>query len=358
MKKILVTGSSGLIGSAASEYFAARGFAVHGVDNNARREFFGPEGDVRWNQERLVRDLRNFTHHEMDVRNRQGILDVVKSVRPECVVHAAGQPSHAYAAEIPYENFDINTGGTVNLLEAARRFAPEASFIFLSSDKLYGDLPNTIRLKELEKRWAFDDDRFEHGISEDFPIDQSKHSLFGASKAAADIMVQEYGRYFRMPTCCLRCSCLTGPWHAGVEQHGFLSYLIRCNLEGREYRVLGYKGKQVRDNIHADDVAGLMFEIARSPRCAEVYNLGGGEDNACSILEAFDLVESVTGRKQVHAYVDRNRKGDHICYYSDLRKVRSHYPAWGVPRPLRGIVEEMVAVWRQRLAGGDARVGA
>jgi len=358
MKRVLITGSSGLIGSETSGYFHARGYIVHGVDNNGRREFFGPEGDVRWNQERLVRELRNFTHHELDVRDRQGLLDLVREVRPDCVVHAAAQPSHTHAARIPLENFDINTGGTLNLLEAVRRFSPESPFIFMSTDKLYGDLPNTISLKELDKRWAFDDPRFEHGISEDFPIDQSKHSLFGASKAAADIMVQEYGRYYGMATCCLRCSCLTGPNHSGVELHGFLSYLIKCNLEGREYRVFGYKGKQVRDNIHSFDVASLIFEMCERPPSAEVYNLGGGEANTCSILEAFDMVESVTGEKQVSAYVDQNRKGDHICYYSDIRKVRMHYPRWELTRLLPVIVEDMVGSWRARLTGGGAPIGA
>jgi len=286
---ILISGSSGLIGSEVTTFFHQLGFAVHGVDNNQRAVFFGPQGDTRWSQQRLVETLPNFRHHELDIRDRQGVLDLVKELRPAGIIHTAAQPSHDRAAAIPFDDFDTNAVGTLNLLEAARRFCPEAPFIHMSTNKVYGDLPNSIPLKELETRWDYDDPAYENGIPETFPIDQSKHSLFGASKVAGDIMVQEYGRYFNMPTCCLRGGCLTGPNHSGVELHGFLSYLVKCNLEGREYTVFGYKGKQVRDNIHSEDVARFIHTFFLSPRCGEVYNLGGGKGNSCSILEAFAL---------------------------------------------------------------------
>lgn len=343
-----MTGSSGLIGSEVSAFFHEQGFEIHGVDNNQRAVFFGPAGDTRWNQRRLSASLPRFSHHELDVRDRPGILDLVKTVRPEVVIHAAAQPSHDRAAAIPFDDFDTNAVGTLNLLEAARRYCPEAPFIHMSTNKVYGDRPNTIPLKELETRWDYDDPAFANGIPESFPIDQSKHSLFGASKAAADILVQEYGRYFDMPTCCLRGGCLTGPKHSGVELHGFLSYLVKCNLEQKDYAVYGYKGKQVRDNIHSEDAARFMMEFYRNPRRAEVYNLGGGKTNACSILEAFALTAALTGKKQRYHYVEQNRVGDHICYYSDLGKMKSHYPDWSVCKSLQMIIAEIVAAWQER----------
>lgn len=347
-KRCLVTGSSGLIGSEVSAFFHEQGFEIHGVDNNQRAVFFGPAGDTRWNQRRLSASLPRFSHHELDVRDRPGILDLVRTVRPEVVIHAAAQPSHDRAAEIPFDDFDTNAVGTLNLLEAARRYCPEAPFIHMSTNKVYGDRPNSIPLKELETRWDYNDPAFANGIPESFPIDQSKHSLFGASKAAADILVQEYGRYFDMPTCCLRGGCLTGPNHSGVELHGFLSYLVKCNLEQKDYAVYGYKGKQVRDNIHSEDAARFMMEFYRNPRRAEVYNLGGGKTNSCSILEAFALTAAVTGKKQRYHYVEQNRVGDHICYYSDLGKMKSHYPGWSVGKNLQVIIAEIVAAWQAR----------
>ena len=348
-KQVLVTGSSGLIGSEVCVFFAEHGFTVHGLDNNQRAVFFGPQGDTRWNQERLTRLLPGFTHHELDVRDRSGILNLIADLRPDVIVHTAAQPSHDRAAAIPFDDFDTNAVGTLNLLEAGRRSCPTSAFIHMSTNKDYGDLPNTIRLKELPTRWDYDDPAYEHGIPESFSIDQSTHSLFGASKVASDIMVQEYGRYFGMPTCCLRCGCLTGPNHAGVELHGFLSYLVKCNLEGCEYKVLGYKGKQVRDNIHSQDVAHFMFEFQNKPRCGEVYNLGGGKANSCSIWEAFEIVEDFTGKKQIHSYVDQHRIGDHICYYSDQRKMKAHYPAWGVTISLTETIEQIVKAWHDRV---------
>src|SRR5687767_281012 len=328
-KTLLVTGSSGLIGSEVCAYFARElGYTIHGVDNNQRAVFFGPQGDTRWNQQRLVSDLKGFVHHELDIRDRAGVLALVREVKPAVIVHTAAQPSHDRAAAIPFDDFDTNAVGTLNLLEAARQACPESPFVHMSTNKVYGDAPNFIDMQELPTRWDYDDPAFAHGIPETFSIDQSKHSLFGASKVAADVEVQEYGRYFGMPTCCLRGGCLTGPNHAGVELHGFLSYLVKCNLEGRTYKIFGYKGKQVRDNIHAYDVSQFMHHFISSPRQAAVYNLGGGRANSISILEAFKLVESVTGLPMKSEYVEGNRKGDHICYISNLSKMRSDYPGW------------------------------
>jgi len=349
VKSVLVTGSSGLIGSEVATYFHGLGFGVHGLDNNQREVFFGPQGSTRWSQQRLVETLANFRHHELDIRDRQGVLELVRTLRPSGIIHTAAQPSHDRAAAIPFADFDTNAVGTLNLLEAARQFCPEAPFIHMSTNKVYGDLPNTIPLKELEARWEYDDPAYAGGIPETFSIDQSKHSLFGASKVAADVMVQEYGRYFGMPTCCLRGGCLTGPNHSGVELHGFLSYLVKCNLEGKEYTVFGYKGKQVRDNIHSEDVARFIHAFFEAPRCGEVYNLGGGKGNSCSILEAFALAEEFSGRKQVYSYVEENRIGDHICYYSDLSKMKTHYPGWDIGKTLRQTVQEIVVSWQGRI---------
>ena len=348
MKRILVTGSSGLIGAEVCEYFARKGYEVLGLDNNQRAVFFGLQGDTRWNQRRLVNTLPHFHHYEMDIRDRPAVLALVKEIRPDAIVHSAAQPSHDLAARIPFDDFDTNAVGTLNVLEAARQFCPESPFIHMSTNKVYGDAPNRILLKELETRWDYDDPEFAHGIPETFSIDQSLHSLFGASKLAADIMVQEYGRYFGMPTCCLRGGCLTGPNHSGVELHGFLSYLVKCNVEGREYQIYGYKGKQVRDNIHSYDVACFIDEFIQAPRQGEVYNIGGSKQNSCSILEAFNLAEKYTGKAQRYVYCETNRIGDHICYYSDLSKIQTHYPQWRVTKTLDEIVREIVESWIKR----------
>ena len=348
MQKILVTGSSGLIGSEVCTFFAQQGFQVHGIDNNQRAAFFGPDGDTRWNQQRLESSLSDFVHYEIDIRDRAGLGELVGQVKPDVIVHAAAQPSHDRAAAIPFDDFDTNAVGTLNVLEAARHVCPESPFIHMSTNKVYGDAPNRIALQELETRWEYADPTFENGIPESLTIDQSKHSLFGASKAAADIMVQEYGRYFKMPTCCLRGGCLTGPNHSGVELHGFLSYLVKCNLEGKLYNVFGYKSKQVRDNIHSFDVVGFIWEFVQAPRSGEVYNLGGGKQNSCSILEAFDQVEALSGKKMNYKYSDRNREGDHICYYNDLRKMRSHYPNWNISKNLDDIFQEIAAGWNAK----------
>ncbi|MDQ2948222.1 MAG: NAD-dependent epimerase/dehydratase family protein [Acidobacteriota bacterium] len=348
-KNALVTGACGLIGSEVALYLARHGFHIAGIDNNQRAVFFGPEGDTSWSLKRLHDAISDYKHFDVDIRNRPKILEIMEDIRPDVIVHTAAQPSHDRAASIPFDDFDTNAVGTLNLLEATRRSCPESPFVHMSTNKVYGDLPNTIALKELDTRWEYADATFEHGIAETFSIDQSKHSIFGASKVAADVMVQEYGRYFNIPTCCLRGGCLTGPNHSGVELHGFLSYLVRCNLEEREYKVFGYKGKQVRDNIHSEDVAGFIRAFCQNPRIGEVYNLGGGKENSCSILEAFSIVKELTGKPQNYTYVDQNRIGDHICYYSDLRKMKSHFPAWEITHPLRGIIAEIVNSWNIRL---------
>jgi CDP-paratose 2-epimerase len=354
MKRLLVTGSAGLIGSEICLFFAQRGYEIHGIDNNQRASFFGAQGDTSWNLRRLQRRIGGYRHNEVDIRDRAGIARCLNALRPDAIVHTAAQPSHDLAAQIPFDDFDTNAVGTVNLLEAARQACPEAPFVHMSTNKVYGDRPNHIPMVESPTRWEYADEAFEHGISEDFPIDQSMHSLFGASKVAADVMVQEYGRYFSMPTCCLRGGCLTGPNHSGVQLHGFLSYLVKSNLEGQEYTIFGYKGKQVRDNIHSEDVARFVHEFVEAPRSGEVYNLGGGKENSCSILEAFAIVERLTGKKQRHRYDPESRRGDHICYYSDLRKMQSHFPRWAQQYTLEQTIEQIVQGWHDRMQAGDA----
>ncbi len=352
--RMLVTGSSGLIGSEVVSHFDALGWELHGIDNNMRADFFGSDGDTRWNQHRLEGTCRKFRHHELDIRDRAGVLECVAELRPDAVVHAASQPSHDLAAKRPFDDFDVNASGTLNLLEATRRAVPEAAFVFMSTNKVYGDAPNDLPLQELETRWEYARPEDYNGISEDMRIDRSKHSLFGASKVAADVMVQEYGRYFGVRTCCLRGGCLTGPNHSGVELHGFLSFLVKVNITGRCYRVYGYEGKQVRDNIHSHDVARFIELFVANPRPGEVYNLGGGRANSCSILEAFQRVEDVTGKAMRFQYLPQNREGDHICYISNLAKIKTHYPEWGISRSLDDILEETARAWCARLVSGHA----
>ncbi|MEO5999939.1 MAG: NAD-dependent epimerase/dehydratase family protein [Chitinophagaceae bacterium] len=351
MKKLLVTGSSGLIGSEVCVHFSQLGWEIHGIDNNQRAVFFGPHGDTRWNQQRLESKLPGFVHNELDIRDRNGIIQLVAAIKPDAIVHTAAQPSHDRAAAIPFDDFDTNAVGTLNLLEATRRYSTRIPFVHMSTNKVYGDAPNSIKMNELETRWDYADEVYMYGIPENFTIDQSKHSLFGASKVAADVMVQEYGRYFGLPTCCLRGGCLTGPNHTGVELHGFLSYLVKCNLEEKEYIIFGYKGKQVRDNIHSFDVARFIEEFIAAPRIAEVYNLGGGKENTCSILEAFQITESISGKKMKYRYEETNREGDHICYYSDLRKMKEHFPGWDITKSVKDTINEIVENWQKRLSG-------
>ncbi|HVU13444.1 MAG TPA: NAD-dependent epimerase/dehydratase family protein [Phototrophicaceae bacterium] len=349
MKKLLVTGSSGLIGSEVVAYFDRLGWQVHGIDNNMRADFFGAAGDTRWNQRRLEATSRDFHHHELDVRDRGGIMACLAEIQPDLIVHAAAQPSHDLAARRPLDDFEVNALGTLNLLEATRQYAPNAVFVYLSTNKVYGDAPNELPLKELETRWDYVEPEQFNGVREDMRIDRSKHSIFGASKVAADVMVQEYGRYFGLKTCCLRGGCLTGPNHSGVELHGFLSYLIKVNVTEGVYHIYGYGGKQVRDNIHAYDVARFVECFYNAPRAGEVYNLGGGRGNSCSILEAFDLAEQVSGKKMHYDYLDQNREGDHICYISDLSKMQSHYPDWNISVPLATIFEQIASMWLTRV---------
>lgn len=348
-KKLLVTGSSGLIGSEVVRYFDKAGWKIYGVDNNMRADFFGEKGDTRWVQHQLVAECSNFEHVEVDIRDRAAVLALMKRVKPDFICHAAAQPSHDLAASRPFDDFDVNAVGTLNLLEAVRQFCKDSPFAHMSTNKVYGDAPNQLNLTELETRYDFADLAYEDGIKESFTIDQSKHSLFGASKVAGDVMVQEYGRYFDMPSCALRGGCLTGPNHSGVELHGFLSYLIKANILGIEYTIYGYKGKQVRDNIHSLDVARFIDAFFQNPRVGEVYNIGGGRDNSTSILEAFDRVAAITGKAMEYRYSEINREGDHMCYISDLSKMKAHYPEWDITKSLQTVFEEIVQSWQIRL---------
>jgi CDP-paratose 2-epimerase len=340
--KILVTGSSGLIGSEAVAYFAGLGEEVVGVDNNLRRDFFGPDGDTTWNLRRLRADHPGYRHLDLDIRDREGVLALFERERPGAVIHCAAQPSHDLAARRPFDDFDVNAVGTLNLLVAARDHTPEAPFVFMSTNKVYGDAPNELPLVELPTRWDYARPEDAHGIAESCRLDQSKHSLFGASKVAADVLVQEFGRYFDMPTVCFRGGCLTGPNHSGAELHGFLSYLVKCVVGGRHFRIYGYQGKQVRDQIHSHDVVRAFAAFIRRPRAAAVYNLGGGRENSVSVLEAIAAIERRSGRSLSREYVDRAREGDHICYISDLRRLRHDYPEWSVERSLDAILDELV----------------
>lgn len=344
MKRAIVTGSSGLIGSEAVAFLDHRGFEVHGVDNNMRRDFFGPDGDTTWNLERLRKATTRFQHHALDIRDRAGMADLVKTLRPALIIHAAAQPSHDLAKDRPFDDFEVNANGTLNLLEAARRSCPESPFIFMSTNKVYGDAPNELALVETDTRWDYANPDDYNGIAESCRVDACLHSLFGASKLAADAMVQEYGRYFGMPTVCYRGGCLTGPNHSGAELHGFLAYLARATKEGRPYRVYGYKGKQVRDNIHAYDVCCAFLAYYENPKPAAVYNLGGGRANSVSILEAVARFEELIGKKLPYQYVDQNRVGDHICYISDLRRLKADYPGWELTRSLDDILRELAGV--------------
>jgi len=339
--KVLITGSSGLIGSEAVTYYDRQGDTVHGIDNNLRREFFGPTGDTRWNLERLRTTTKRFTHHDLDIRDRSRMLDLAKQERFDLIIHCAAQPSHDKAKEIPFVDFDVNAVATVNLLEATRLTNPEAVFIFMSTNKVYGDAPNELPLRELPTRWDYARPEDFNGVREDCRIDRTTHSLFGASKTAADLMAQEYGRYFGLKVGVFRGGCLTGEHHSGVALHGFLSYLVKVAQAGETYTILGYKGKQVRDQIHSSDVLAAFAEFTKNPRPGEVYNLGGGRENSASILECIQKIEAFTGKKISWKYVDQARVGDHICYISDLTKFKTHYPNWKINCSLDQILQRM-----------------
>jgi len=355
MKTILVTGSSGLIGSEAVEHFDRQGHRVIGADNNMRQVFFGAQGDTTWNLNRLKNSTKHFQHNNLDIRDRAALDELFKANRFDLIVHCAAQPSHDKARDIPILDFEVNALGTLNLLEATRQHCRDAVFILMSTNKVYGDSPNEIPLHELETRYDYARPQDSAGVNESCRIDQTLHSLFGASKAAADLVAQEYGRYFGMNTCIFRGGCLTGPSHSGVELHGFLSYLVRVALNGGTYSVFGYKAKQVRDNIHSHDVVGAIEEFAANPRPGQVYNLGGGRGNSISMLEAIARIADLTGKKLNWKYVDEARKGDHICYISDLHKFQSHYPKWKITRDLDTIFREIIAAQRSEHSFGSAR---
>ncbi len=340
--KVLVTGSAGLIGSEAATFFDTLGFAVDGLDNNSRADFFGPRGDTTWNRQRLESTLGRYTHVDVDIRDREGIDRVIAQGRYDIVIHAAAQPSHDLAASRPFDDFDTNAVGTLNLLEACRRHVPEVVFITVSTNKVYGDNPNRLPLIETETRFDYAEPADADGIDETMSIEGCLHSLFGASKVAADVLTQEYGRYFDMRTAAFRGGCLTGPAHSGVELHGFLSYLVAQALDEGPYTIFGYKGKQVRDQIHSADVVSAFWAFAQDPRPGEVYNLGGGEANAASLLECVDMIEARSGTRPALTYDETNRVGDHICYYTDMAKFRAHFPGWRQEWSLDAIVEEMV----------------
>lgn len=337
--KALITGSGGLIGSECVRLLCSDGWEVVGVDNDMRARFFGAQASTRPNVEALISSLPQYRHKDLDIRDRQKVRDLFEQERPEFIIHTAAQPSHDKAASIPYDDFDVNASGTMNVLVAARDFCRESPLCFTSTNKVYGDRPNTLPLVELEKR--FDYAGGLDGVDEQMSIDASLHSLFGASKIAADVMCQEFGRYFQMPIGIFRGGCLTGPQHAAVELHGYLAYIVLCAVRGRPYTVNGYRGKQVRDQIHSRDVARLFLQFFRNPRCGEVYNLGGGRKNSISILETVDLLAKM-GYRLEYAYRDENRVGDHICYISDLRKIHAHFPGWRQEYNLPRIVQEIV----------------
>ncbi|HEY2461299.1 MAG TPA: NAD-dependent epimerase/dehydratase family protein [Candidatus Acidoferrum sp.] len=346
--KILVTGSSGLIGSEAVEYFDGKGHEVFGADNNMRSVFFGPAGDTLWNLERLKKATKRFKPLALDIRDRSALEELFSAQRFDLIVHCAAQPSHDKARDIPLLDFEVNAMGTINLLEATRQHCPAAVFLFMSTNKVYGDAPNEIPMKELETRYDYARAEDFDGVDETCRIDRTMHSLFGASKASADLVAQEYGRYFKMNVGVFRGGCLTGPSHSAVELHGFLSYLVKVTLTGGNYSVFGYKGKQVRDNIHSHDVVRAIEEFAANPRPGEVYNMGGGRENSISMLEAISAIEGLSGRKLDWRYVEEARKGDHICYISNLSKFKSHYPNWKITKSIVAILEEIVAVQRSQ----------
>jgi CDP-paratose 2-epimerase len=344
MSVAIISGSAGLIGSETCKRFHGEGFEVAGIDNDMRGEFFGPEASTLASRRFLEQQLKSYRHFAVDIRDREGIDQVFckfgSSIK--VVVHTAAQPSHDWAARDPFTDFGVNAQGTLNLLEACRKHAPQAVFIFTSTNKVYGDAPNRLPLVELETRWEIEGHHpYDAGIDENLTIDQSKHSLFGASKVAADVLVQEYGRYFGMKTVCFRGGCLTGPGHAGTELHGFLAYLMKCAVAGKPYRVFGYKGKQVRDNIHSFDLVEAFWQFFQAPRCGEVYNMGGSRHSHCSMLEAIGLCEKISGKKLEWTYLEDNRIGDHIWYVSDVRKFQAHYPSWKYRYDLLALLTEI-----------------
>ncbi len=354
MPVAIISGSAGLIGSEAVRLFRARGFRVVGIDNDMRKYFFGEEGSTRWNLEELHSECLGYEHHDVDIRDGEAIRRIFERYGTETavVIHTASQPSHDWAAREPITDFSINATGTLNLLEAARQICPKAVFIFTSTNKVYGDAPNALPLVEMETRWEIDPSHpfSANGIDETMSIDHCRHSLFGASKAAADILVQEYGRSFGMKTVCFRGGCLTGPRHAGTELHGFLSFLMKCAMQKKEYRIYGFKGKQVRDNIHSFDLVNALWHFYQAPRGGEVYNMGGSRFSHCSILEAIRMCEEISGNRISTRYVETPRAGDHIWWISDVSKFRRHFPGWSLTRNMHDILVEIFEFNRARWA--------
>lgn len=343
MRKILlVTGSAGLVGSEAVVNLSKDYDLVYGIDNNQRKIFFGKAGDTSRRRNEIKKKIKNYLHLDFDIRNKKKVFDLFSTIKPMHIIHAAGQPSHDLAARIPFEDYNINASGTLNLLEAIRKYTPKSVFVFLSTNKVYGDGPNFLKIKELNSRFSISDSLYVNGIAENFKIDQCTHSLFGVSKLSADLMVQEYGRYFNIYTCCLRAGCITGSNHSGVELHGFLNYLIKANLQRIKYRIYGYKGKQVRDNIHSSDLVHFINFFLNKPRVAEVYNIGGGFENSISIIEAIKLISQISGKEMFYKFIKKPRIGDHICYYSDLTKIKTHFPLWKISISIKKILEEII----------------
>lgn len=349
----LITGSAGLIGSEAVEFLSDKFDKIIGIDNNMRQDFFGVSASTLWNQARLQKTIGNYTHYSIDIRNKEAIENVFKAYGSDIklIIHTAAQPSHDWAVNDPYTDFSVNANGTLVLLETTRQYAKNAVFIFTSTNKVYGDRPNLLPLVELETRWELDTSHpyYKCGIDESMSIDQSKHSLFGASKVAADILVQEYGKYFDMSTAVFRGGCLTGPNHSGTKLHGFLSYLMKCAISGEHYTVLGYKGKQVRDNIHSYDLVNMFWNFYQNPRCGEVYNAGGGRHSNCSMQEAIALCENIVGKKMNYSYSEENRIGDHIWWISDVNKFKGHYPAWNYHYNVEDILHQIFVSMKDRL---------
>jgi len=349
----LITGSAGLIGSEAVEFFSDKFDLVIGIDNNMRQEFFGISASTLWNQKRLQEKIKNYIHYSVDIRDDKAVEKVFQEYASDIkfIIHTAAQPSHDWAVNDPYTDFSVNANGTLVLLENTRKYTPKAVFIFTSTNKVYGDTPNFLPLIELETRWEIDKNHryYENGIDESMSIDQSKHSLFGASKVAADILVQEYGKYFDMSTAVFRGGCLTGPNHSGTKLHGFLSYLMKCAISGEHYTVLGYKGKQVRDNIHSYDLVNMFWNFYQNPRCGEVYNAGGGRHSNCSMQEAIVLCKNIVGKKMNYSYSEENRIGDHIWWISDVNKFKGHYPAWNYHYNVEDILHQIFVSMKDRL---------
>jgi CDP-paratose 2-epimerase len=355
MKVVLITGSAGLIGSESVKFFHDKGFNIIGIDNDMRKYFFGDEASTRWNLEELKASYKNFHNYDVDIRDYEALAKIFDEYQKDIVlvIHTAAQPSHDWAAREPFTDFSVNASGTLNLLEAARKYCPQAVFIYTSTNKVYGDTPNRLPLVELDKRWEIDAAHpfYQNGIDESMSIDQTLHSIFGASKAAADVMVQEYGRYFGLNTSVFRGGCLTGPSHSGTELHGFLAYLMKCAVTGAEYRIFGYKGKQVRDNIHSADMATAFWHFYQEPRPGEVYNMGGSRFSNCSLLEAIHTCEEITGNKMKTRYMEGNRIGDHVWWISDVSKFKRHYPNWDLTKNVEDILSEIFSTNKDRWTG-------